>query len=60
MHIKNLFNIGDIVSTKSNGERKVVAINTLTTKNGTIIQYLLEGFNLIFFYEEDLKLIQRG
>ena len=52
----NLFKIGDEVITKSNGVRKIVAINTFATKNKTRVQYLLSGFDSIFFYEEDLKL----
>ena len=55
--INNLFKIGDIVLTKSNGEAKIIAINTFTTENGVCVQYLLEGFKNMFFYEEDLKLI---
>ena len=57
IQINNLFEIGDIVLTKSNGEAKIIAINIFTTKNGTCVQYLLEGFKNMFFYEEDLKLI---
>ena len=56
----NLFKIGDEVITKSNGVRKIVATNIFATKNKTRVQYLLSGFDSIFFYEEDLKLVQRG
>ena len=56
----NLFKIGDEVITKSNGVRKIVAINIFVTENKTNVQYLLSGFDSIFFYEEDLKLVQRG
>ena len=57
IQINNLFEIGDIVLTKSNGEAKIIVINTFTTENGTCVQYMLEGFKNMFFYEEDLKLI---
>ena len=57
IQIYNLFEIGDVVLTKSNGEAKIIAINTFTTENGTCVQYMLEGFKNMFFYEEDLKLI---
>ena len=57
IQIHNLFEIGDAVLTKSNGEGKIIAINTFTTENGTCVQYMLEGFKNMFFYEEDLKLI---
>ena len=57
IQINNLFEIGDVVLTKSNGEGKIIAINTFTTENGTCVQYMLEGFKNMFFYEEDLKLI---
>ena len=57
IQINNLFEIGDIVLTKSNGEAKIIAINTFTTENGACVQYMLEGFKNMFFYEEDLKLI---
>lgn len=57
IQIENLFDIGDIVLTKSNGESKITAINTFTTDEGTCVQYMLEGFKNMFFYEEDLKLI---
>ena len=57
IHINNLFEIGDVVLTKSNGESKIIAVNTFTTENGTCVQYMLEGFKNMFFYEEDLKLI---
>ena len=52
----NLFKIGDEVITKSNGVRKIVAINIFVTESKTRVQYLLSGFDSIFFYEEDLKL----
>ena len=55
--INNLFEIGDTVLTKSNGEAKIVAINTFANEKGICIQYMLEGFKNMFFYEEDLKLI---
>ena len=58
--INNLFEIGDIALTKSNGECKVIAINTFTTENEVSVQYMLEGFKNMFFYEEDLKLIKKG
>ena len=35
--INNLFKIGDIVLTKSNGECKVIAINTFTNEKGICI-----------------------
>lgn len=60
IQINNLFEIGDIVLTKSNGECKVIAINTFTNEKGICIQYMLEGFKNMFFYEEDLKLIKKG
>ena len=56
--INNLFKIGDTVLTKSNGKAKVIAINILTTKKGVCVQYMLEGFKKMLFYEEDLKSIQ--
>ena len=59
IQIKNLFEIGDIVLTKSNGKAKVKEIVAYITKNEVSVQYLLDGFKNIFFYEEDLKLIQR-
>ena len=58
MQINNLFKIGDLVETKSNGKAKIIAISTITTEKGTIIKYLLEGFKFVLYYEDDLKLIQ--
>ena len=58
MQINNLFKIGDLVETKSNGKAKITAISTITTEKGTIIKYLLEGFKFVLYYEDDLKLIQ--
>lgn len=58
MQIKNKFNIGDIVLTKSNGVWKVKAINIFVKENMQCIQYKLDGFEKMFFYEEDLKLIK--
>ena len=57
IQINNLFEIGDTVLTKSNGEARIIAVNTFTTENGTCVQYMLEGFKNMFFYEDDLKLI---
>ena len=57
IQVRNLFEIGDIVLTKSNGKAKIKAIATLTTENEVSIQYILDGFKNMFFYEEDLKLI---
>ena len=57
--VKNIFEIGDLVATKSNGKSKVVAISTITTEKGTLVRYLLEGFKFVLYYEEDLKLIKR-
>ena len=59
IEINNLFEIGDLVATKSNGEAKVTAIYTITTDRGTLIQYLLEDFRFMLYFEEDLKLIKR-
>ena len=53
-----LFQVGDIVETKSNGKRKIIGINTFTSKNKTSIRYELSGFENMLFYEEDLKFIQ--
>ena len=55
-----LFEIGDIVKTKSNGMHEVIGIDIVTTVNDTYIKYKLMGFENILFYEEDLKLIKRG
>ena len=57
IQVRNLFEIGDTVLTKSNGEAKIKAIATLTTENEISVQYILDGFKNMFFYEEDLKLI---
>ena len=57
IQVGNLFEIGDTVLTKSNGEAKIKAIATLTTENKVSVQYILDGFKNMFFYEEDLKLI---
>lgn len=55
--IENKFNIGDIVRTKNNEELKIESINIFINKTETIIKYQLEGYKVIFFYEEDLELI---
>ena len=57
IQVQNLFEIGDTVLTKSNGKAKVKEIITSITESGVSVQYVLDGFKNIFFYEEDLKII---
>ena len=57
MKISNLFEIGSVVETKSNGKCKVIGINIFVTEDKTCMKYLLEGFKNILFHEEDLKQI---
>ena len=56
----HLFEIGDIVKTKSNGTHEIIGIDITMTVNETYIKYKLMEFKDVLFYEEDLKLIKRG
>ena len=57
MKINNLFEIGSVVETKSNGKRKIIGVNVFVTEDKTCVKYLLEGFTTMLFHEEDLELI---